>query len=189
MWFDTVGLLSLGIFKRKVYVNKPRTIQELNDEIIRHINDIEPQLCLRVIENTDHRIGGMPTKSWRAFGRYYVSHVIVIDPSIVIKNIKIIPLNFLFYLQLTSCVLVRPPFILWWYRHRECIIGNCWTTCIDLNVYRFHIAIVRMFPDMCESVHRKSRTNNVPFHRESRGPSVLSPAGDCVGRLSGRRKS
>lgn len=45
-----------GYLKEKVYVNKPRTIQELKDEIIRHINDIEPQLCLRVIENMDHRI-------------------------------------------------------------------------------------------------------------------------------------
>ena len=45
-----------GYLKDKVYVNKPRTIQELKDEIIRHINDIEPQLCLRVIENVDHPI-------------------------------------------------------------------------------------------------------------------------------------
>ena len=32
----------------------------------------------------------MPPKPWRAFGRYFVLHIIVIDPSITIKNIKII---------------------------------------------------------------------------------------------------
>ena len=45
-----------GYLKEKVYVDKPATIQELKDEIIRHINGIEPQLCLRVIENLDNRI-------------------------------------------------------------------------------------------------------------------------------------
>jgi len=45
-----------GYLKEKVYANKPTTIQELKDEIIRHINDIEPQLCLSVIENLDHRM-------------------------------------------------------------------------------------------------------------------------------------
>ncbi|KAL7631743.1 UNVERIFIED_CONTAM: hypothetical protein RMT77_017952 [Armadillidium vulgare] len=46
-----------GYLKEKVYVDKPATtIQELKDEIIRHINGIEPQLCLSVIENLDHRM-------------------------------------------------------------------------------------------------------------------------------------
>lgn len=45
-----------GYLKEKVYVDKPATIQELKDEIIRHINGIEPPLCLRVIENLDHRM-------------------------------------------------------------------------------------------------------------------------------------
>lgn len=45
-----------GYLKKKVYVDKPATIQELKDEIIRHINGIEPQLCLSVIENLEHRM-------------------------------------------------------------------------------------------------------------------------------------
>ncbi|XP_073828918.1 uncharacterized protein [Musca autumnalis] len=45
-----------GYLKEKVYVDKPATIQELKDEIIRRINGIEPPLCLRVIENLDHRM-------------------------------------------------------------------------------------------------------------------------------------
>lgn len=45
-----------GYLKEKVYVNNPRTIPELKDEIIRHINGIEPQVCLSVIGNLDHRM-------------------------------------------------------------------------------------------------------------------------------------
>ena len=45
-----------GYLKEKVYVDKPAKIQELKDEIIRHINGIEPQLCLSVIENLHHRM-------------------------------------------------------------------------------------------------------------------------------------
>ena len=45
-----------GYLKEKVYVDNPRTIQELKDQIIRHINDIAPQLCRIVIENFDHRM-------------------------------------------------------------------------------------------------------------------------------------
>lgn len=33
-----------GYLKEKVYVKKSRTIHELNDKIIRHINDIQPQI-------------------------------------------------------------------------------------------------------------------------------------------------
>ena len=45
-----------GHLKEKVHVNKPRTIQELKQESIRHINDIERQLRLRVVENMNNRI-------------------------------------------------------------------------------------------------------------------------------------
>ena len=45
-----------GYLKEKVYVDKPATIKELKDEIIWHINGIQPPLCLRVIENLDHRM-------------------------------------------------------------------------------------------------------------------------------------
>ena len=51
-----LDLLLWGYLKEKVYVDKPATIQELKDEIIRHINGLEPQLCLSVIENLDHRM-------------------------------------------------------------------------------------------------------------------------------------
>ena len=54
--FTPLDFFLWGYLKEKVYVNNPRTIQELMDEIIRYINDIEPQLCLRVIENMDHRV-------------------------------------------------------------------------------------------------------------------------------------
>src|SRR5215469_14707821 len=43
-----------GYLKEKMYVDKPATIQELKDKILRHINSIEPQLCLSVIENLHH---------------------------------------------------------------------------------------------------------------------------------------
>ncbi|XP_053949535.1 uncharacterized protein LOC128857797 [Anastrepha ludens] len=45
-----------GYLKEKEYVDKPATIQELKNEIIRHVNGIEPQLCLSVIENCDLRM-------------------------------------------------------------------------------------------------------------------------------------
>ncbi|XP_075163253.1 uncharacterized protein LOC142235887 [Haematobia irritans] len=45
-----------GYLKEKVYVDNPATIQELKDEIIRHINGIEPPLCLSVIENLEYRM-------------------------------------------------------------------------------------------------------------------------------------
>ena len=34
-----------GYLKSKVYANKPTTIQQLKDEIIRHIGEIEEQIC------------------------------------------------------------------------------------------------------------------------------------------------
>ena len=45
-----------GYLKSKVYANKPTTIQQLKDEIRRHIDEIEDQLCSDVIRNFDHRI-------------------------------------------------------------------------------------------------------------------------------------
>ena len=66
----TLDFFLWGYLKEKVYVDKPATIQELKDEIIRHINGIEPQLCLSVIENLDHRMEVLP------FGRYLVPYII-----------------------------------------------------------------------------------------------------------------
>ena len=51
----------------------------------------------------------MPRKPWRAFGRYFVSHIIVTDPSIIIKTYSDNSLKTFLNLQLTSCVLVGPP--------------------------------------------------------------------------------
>jgi hypothetical protein len=45
-----------GYLKSKVYANKPATIPELKNEIIRHIGEIENELCQVVIENLDHRL-------------------------------------------------------------------------------------------------------------------------------------
>lgn len=42
--------------KSKIYANKPTTFQQLKDEIIRHIGEIEEQLCRDVIKNFDHRV-------------------------------------------------------------------------------------------------------------------------------------
>lgn len=39
--------------KENMYVSKPAKIQRLKDDIIRHFKDIEPQLCLSVIEHLD----------------------------------------------------------------------------------------------------------------------------------------
>ncbi|CAH1991124.1 unnamed protein product [Acanthoscelides obtectus] len=45
-----------GYLKRKVYVNKPATLQELKNNIIAEINAIEPTMLQNVIENFDHRV-------------------------------------------------------------------------------------------------------------------------------------
>lgn len=57
MLFGAFELLSLGLFQiEEMYVDKQATIQELKDAIIRHINLMEPQLYVSVIENFDPRI-------------------------------------------------------------------------------------------------------------------------------------
>ena len=42
--------------KSKVYANKPTTVQQLKDEIRRHIGEIADELCRDVIKNFDHRV-------------------------------------------------------------------------------------------------------------------------------------
>ena len=42
--------------KGMVYVNNPKTIEQLKDEIRSVIEGIEPQLCKNVIENFDKRM-------------------------------------------------------------------------------------------------------------------------------------
>ena len=44
-----------GYLKSKVYANKPTTVQQLKDEIRRHIGEIADKLCRDVIKNFDHR--------------------------------------------------------------------------------------------------------------------------------------
>ena len=58
-----------GYLKSKVYANKPTTIQELKNEITRHIGEIEEQLCRDVIKILDHR----------TFCRHYLSHIIAMN--------------------------------------------------------------------------------------------------------------
>ena len=45
-----------GYLKSKVYANKPTTVQQLKDEIRRHIGEIADELCRDVIKNFDHRV-------------------------------------------------------------------------------------------------------------------------------------
>lgn len=45
MGLDTFTFIPLGLSESKVYTNKPATMQQLQDEIIRHIGKIENQLC------------------------------------------------------------------------------------------------------------------------------------------------
>ena len=45
-----------GYLKSKVYANKPTTVQQLKDEIRRHIGEIADKLCRDVIKNFDHRV-------------------------------------------------------------------------------------------------------------------------------------
>ena len=43
-----------GYLKSKVYANKPTTVQQLKDEIRRHIGEIADELCRDVIKNFDY---------------------------------------------------------------------------------------------------------------------------------------
>lgn len=56
MWFDTVGLLSFGLYESQVSKNNPQPIPELNTEIIRVITEIEHTFCRNVIENFNERV-------------------------------------------------------------------------------------------------------------------------------------
>ena len=46
----------MGLFEVKVYVNNPTTTRALQEEIKRRINEIQPQLCGKVMKNFDEKV-------------------------------------------------------------------------------------------------------------------------------------
>ena len=45
-----------GAAKANVYKSKPRTVQELRDEIVRFSNSVTPEVLLRVFDNMRRRV-------------------------------------------------------------------------------------------------------------------------------------
>ena len=46
----------MGLFEVKVYVNNPTTTRALQEEIKRCIDEIQPQLCRKIIKNFDETV-------------------------------------------------------------------------------------------------------------------------------------
>ena len=64
----TLDFFHWSHLKIKVYANKPTTIQQLKDEIMRHIGEIEEQLCRDIIKYFDHGVEVCRRSLGRHFG-------------------------------------------------------------------------------------------------------------------------
>ncbi|GFU16395.1 transposable element Tc3 transposase [Trichonephila clavipes] len=61
-----------GYVKSLVYVDKPQTLDHLEDNIRRVIADIRPQMLEKVIENWDVQIGLHPCQPWQSHDRNHI---------------------------------------------------------------------------------------------------------------------
>jgi hypothetical protein len=104
-----------GLWKSRVYANKPQTIPELEAEIRRVIGEIEPQLCGTVIENFVKR-ARVCQQSRGGLCRILCS---TINRSVCNlcwnKNISTFWINGAFYYKIKSCALVGTPYTFWFF--------------------------------------------------------------------------
>ena len=93
----------MGLFEVKVYVNNPTTTRALQEEIKRRINEIQPQLCGKVMKNFDEKVHMCQQSRGGHLPDYYSINNPILYFMIRLKNKYLKTKNSLLYL-IQSCV-------------------------------------------------------------------------------------